>query len=90
MNNKILFWVGLAVAASGIFSPAVSLALGLAYGLTLQNPYQSQTRGLSRFLLQASVVGLGFGMNLHQVIPFPCSPGSLSAAISLSNIPPPS
>jgi uncharacterized integral membrane protein (TIGR00698 family) len=68
MNNKILFWVGLAIAASGIFSPAVSLALGLAYGLTLQNPYQSQTRVVSRFLLQASVVGLGFGMNLHQVI----------------------
>jgi uncharacterized integral membrane protein (TIGR00698 family) len=68
MNNKILFWVGLAIAASGSFSPAVSLALGLAYGLALENPYPSQTRVLCKFLLQASVVGLGFGMNLHQVI----------------------
>jgi uncharacterized integral membrane protein (TIGR00698 family) len=31
-------------------------------------PYRSKTRGLTKYLLQASVVGLGFGMNLQQIV----------------------
>jgi uncharacterized integral membrane protein (TIGR00698 family) len=68
MKNKHVFFGGLIVAASGIFSPTFSLATGLVYGLTFPNPYQLDAKGLSKFLLQASVVGLGFGMNLDQVL----------------------
>ena len=46
----------------------MALALGLALGLTVGNPYGHTTRLGTRYLLQASVVGLGFGMNLYQVI----------------------
>jgi uncharacterized integral membrane protein (TIGR00698 family) len=46
----------------------VALALGLLFGLAFAHPYSIGARKLSRFLLQASVVGLGFGMNLHEVI----------------------
>ena len=42
--------------------------MGLAFGLALPHPYGEQAKKYSRYLLQASVVGLGFGMNLHQVI----------------------
>ena len=49
-------------------SPPLALALGLALGLTFGNPFGRQTRHATRYLLQASVVGLGFGMNLYQVI----------------------
>jgi uncharacterized integral membrane protein (TIGR00698 family) len=42
--------------------------MGLAFGLILPHPYGREAKKYSKFLLQASVVGLGFGMNLHQVI----------------------
>jgi uncharacterized integral membrane protein (TIGR00698 family) len=49
-------------------SPPIALALGLGFGLGFSNPYARQTRSLSKTLLQASVVGLGFGMNLRDVL----------------------
>src|SRR5215469_1405160 len=66
--SKKLFFLGMILAASGFVSPPLALALGLAYGLTFAHPYHAESRQLSKFLLQASVVGLGFGMDLHQVI----------------------
>jgi uncharacterized integral membrane protein (TIGR00698 family) len=68
MLPRILFLVCLLVSASGFVSPPVALAMGLAFGLAFPHPYGNQAKKSSRFLLQASVVGLGFGMNLHQVV----------------------
>jgi uncharacterized integral membrane protein (TIGR00698 family) len=68
MFARIIFLLGLVVSASGFVSPPVALALGLAFGLTLPHPYGEEAKKVSKYLLQASVVGLGFGMNLHQVI----------------------
>jgi uncharacterized integral membrane protein (TIGR00698 family) len=42
--------------------------MGLIFGLVFAHPYPKETSKLSRWLLQASVVGLGFGMNLHEVL----------------------
>jgi len=66
--NKNLFFVGLILTASGLVSPPLALALGLVYGLTMAHPYSLDTKKLSKFLLQASVVGLGFGMDLREVV----------------------
>jgi uncharacterized integral membrane protein (TIGR00698 family) len=60
--------VCLLVSASGFVSPPVALAMGLVFGLVLPHPYSNEAKKFSKFLLQASVVGLGFGMNLHQVV----------------------
>jgi uncharacterized integral membrane protein (TIGR00698 family) len=68
MTAKIIFFAGLSLAASGLISPPVALLVGLIYGFSFAMPYPKQTRTASRWLLQASVVGLGFGMNLHQVV----------------------
>jgi uncharacterized integral membrane protein (TIGR00698 family) len=65
---KILFLSGLILAASGLLSPPVALALGLAFGFSFDHPFHAKARHGSRLLLQLSVIGLGFGMNLHQVI----------------------
>jgi uncharacterized integral membrane protein (TIGR00698 family) len=46
----------------------MALAIGLVFGLIFTNPFPAQTRKISKILLQASVVGLGFGMNLHEVL----------------------
>jgi uncharacterized membrane protein YadS len=56
------------LCASGALSAPVALAAGLAYGLSFAHPYLAESRNLSKFLLQASVVGLGFGMNLQEVL----------------------
>jgi uncharacterized integral membrane protein (TIGR00698 family) len=42
--------------------------MGLAFGLVFPHPYDREAKKSSKYLLQASVVGLGFGMNLHQVV----------------------
>jgi uncharacterized integral membrane protein (TIGR00698 family) len=68
MIPKAVFLVGLAIAASGLVSPPVALALGLVFGFAFPHPFDQSAKKLSRYLLQASVVGLGFGMNLHDVI----------------------
>ena len=68
MLSRIVFLLCLLVSASGFVSPPVALAIGLVFGLALPHPYSRSSRKLSKFLLQASVVGLGFGMNLHQVV----------------------
>ena len=56
------------MAASGLVSPAIALLLGLIYGLTLTHPFPVESSQLTKFLLQTSVVALGFGMNLHEVL----------------------
>jgi uncharacterized integral membrane protein (TIGR00698 family) len=66
--NKKIFLAGLALAASSFISPAVALLAGLAFGLAFEHPYPCQSKRLARILLQVSVVGLGFGMNLQQIV----------------------
>ena len=61
-------FAGLALATlTGFISPPVALALGLAFALTLGNPAPEISSKVSKLLLQWSVIGLGFGMNLHAV-----------------------
>jgi uncharacterized integral membrane protein (TIGR00698 family) len=68
LDSKNVFFVGIILAGSGFVSPPVALLGGLIYGFSVQHPFHVESRNLSRFLLQASVVALGFGMNLHQVV----------------------
>jgi uncharacterized integral membrane protein (TIGR00698 family) len=65
---KTFFFAGLIISASGFVSPPVALTAGILFGLSVPHPLPADSRDLSRFLLQASVVALGFGMNLHEVI----------------------
>jgi uncharacterized integral membrane protein (TIGR00698 family) len=65
---KNLFFIGVILAASGLLSPSFALAAGLAYGLSIAHPFHAESKRLSHFLLQASVVCLGFGINLHEVL----------------------
>lgn len=67
-GSKILFLAGLLFSVTPWASPPLALALGLALGLSVGNPFRRLTKRVTTTLLQASVVGLGFGMNLHQVL----------------------
>jgi uncharacterized integral membrane protein (TIGR00698 family) len=68
MTSNVFFFVGLLCAASGLASPPVALAMGLVFGLVFAHPFGREAARFSKILLQASVVGLGFGMNLHAVL----------------------
>jgi uncharacterized integral membrane protein (TIGR00698 family) len=66
--TKNLFFIGLILAASGLVSPPVALVGGIIYGFSFVHPFHLAAKQLSKLLLQASVVGLGFGMDLQQVL----------------------
>jgi uncharacterized integral membrane protein (TIGR00698 family) len=68
MLPRVFFLLCFLVSGSGLVSPPVALAIGLLFGLLLTHPYGGEARKVSKLLLQASVVGLGFGMNLHDVL----------------------
>ena len=52
--------------ASFFLSPAVALFIGIILSLTVGVPYSKFAKKTSKYMLQASVVGLGFSMNLYQ------------------------
>jgi uncharacterized integral membrane protein (TIGR00698 family) len=68
MNPRIIFFLLLILSATGFISPPIALCAGIIFGLVLPHPYASDSKSLSKFLLQASIVALGFGMNLHEVL----------------------
>ena len=49
-------------------TPPVSLFLGLAFALLCGQAHPKFNKKTSKYLLQYSVVGLGFGMNLHAAL----------------------
>jgi len=73
---KPLYWVLLLIMVfpfdlvsekgHALITPPVALFLGLAFAFTFGIPCPKFNKKLSKYLLQASVVGLGFGMNLQQ------------------------
>jgi uncharacterized integral membrane protein (TIGR00698 family) len=83
MNGKTIFFVCLLLAASGVVSPAIALAGGIAFGFTIEHPFRQESHSLAKLLLQASVVALGFGMNLKQVMHAGRS-GFVYTAVSIS------
>ena len=55
-------------AASSWVTPPVALFLGLAFALLCGQAHPNFNKKTSKYLLQYSVVGLGFGMNLHSAL----------------------
>jgi uncharacterized integral membrane protein (TIGR00698 family) len=66
--KRIIFIFAILFCLSGFVSPPIALALGLIIALTVGHPYSQINNKATKLLLQASVVGLGFGMNLGKVM----------------------
>ncbi|MDO5571827.1 MAG: putative sulfate exporter family transporter [Bacteroidales bacterium] len=78
-NNKVVYITLLSVMTlfllldyipvcsflSDLVTPPLALFLGLIFALTLGQAYPTFNKKISKMLLQYSVVGLGFGMNLQ-------------------------
>lgn len=83
-----MFLACLAAALSPWGSPPAALVLGVAFALLFPHPFPAQAKSAAKLLLQASVVGLGFGMDLHQVLRagfegFALTAGSIAASMAL-------
>lgn len=72
--SRSIYWVLLVLTAVPykelfgveIVTPAIALFIGLVFAFIFGIPCPKFNKKLSKYLLQASVVGLGFGMNLIQ------------------------
>jgi uncharacterized integral membrane protein (TIGR00698 family) len=83
--SKSIFFLALILAATGLISPPFALLGGLVFGFAAVHPFQGESKRLAKFLLQASVVALGFGMNLHQVLQAGRS-GFVYTAVSITSV----
>lgn len=66
MLSKVVFFILLVICFTPFATPSMALLMGLLLGFTVGNPYVKITGKISKYLLQFSVVGLGFGMNLFE------------------------
>ena len=66
--HKIVFFLFLLACFTPFISPPIALVLGLILAFTIGNPFPEKSKKTTTYLLQASVVLLGFGMNLEAVI----------------------
>lgn len=65
---RILFLLAFIFTLTPWASPPLALALGLIFGLVFTHPFPKRAKSIAKILLQCSVVGLGFGMNLQAVL----------------------
>jgi uncharacterized integral membrane protein (TIGR00698 family) len=68
MSAASVFFLGILLAAAGVLSPPLALLAGLIFGIAVEHPFPQQSRAFQKFLLQASVVALGFGMDLREML----------------------
>jgi uncharacterized integral membrane protein (TIGR00698 family) len=63
----LIFFLILLFCLSPYGSPPLALALGLVLAFAIESPFPQASRKTAKILLQASVVLLGFGLNLKDV-----------------------
>jgi uncharacterized integral membrane protein (TIGR00698 family) len=66
--RKALFAAALAACAWPRVSTATALIAGILFSLLLGNPWREKTANWSKIVLQVSVVGLGFGLSLGEIL----------------------
>lgn len=62
--NGIVYLILAFLCLTPFITAPIALFLGLVFALTLGSPFPKFNKKASKYLLQISVVGLGFGMNL--------------------------
>jgi len=67
-RNRMLFITAAGITLLPVIPPPVALLMGLALAQTTGNPFTAFTHKATHWLLQLSVIGLGFGMNIHNAL----------------------
>lgn len=71
INNRLRVIVLLSLVGFCLFpfvKPAVGLIIGIAFALVIGNPWYRRTDSLSKKLLQIAVIGLGFNLDIKDVL----------------------
>jgi len=66
--REVVFILLIALCASPFVSPPVALLSGIVSAQFIGHPYPHLNHKTTNFLLQISVIGLGFGMNAHTAL----------------------
>ena len=66
--RKILFFLLVIFCISPFASSPIALALGIAFTIIIGNPYEQKVHKYIHLLLQISIVGLGFGLQLSEAL----------------------
>lgn len=67
-TSRIIFLAAAAITLLPIVQPPVALLLGFALAQTTVNPFPVATPRITHWLLQLSIIGMGFGMNVHSAL----------------------
>ncbi|MCF6442308.1 putative sulfate exporter family transporter [Pseudoalteromonas luteoviolacea] len=65
---KALYVICFFACISPVFGSATALFMGITFALLLGNPFEIQSANLSKLLLKISVIGLGFNIDIMQVL----------------------
>ncbi len=68
MAGKAVFWLALILCTMPFMSPPYALFLGLLLSFFITNPLGKKRSKYTAFLLKASIVGLGFGININTAL----------------------
>ena len=66
--KKIVFFVLLALCLLPFVNAPIALVIGVVMANTIGNPFRATSAKAVKWLLQISIVGLGFGMNFYSAI----------------------
>jgi len=66
--NAVVYLILAFLCLTPFVTAPLALFLGLVFALTLGTPFPAFNKKVSKYLLQISVVGLGFGMNLQEAL----------------------
>lgn len=66
--QKTVFFICLLLCCTSFIASGLALFLGICIAQLIGHPYLKYNHKATHFLLQFSVVGLGFGMNAHNAI----------------------
>ena len=83
LYRKIVFLLAAGFCLTPWASPPIALMLGIFLALTHENPFHQISRPSAKYLLEVSVIMLGFGMNLAVVLKAGAS-GALFAVGSIT------
>lgn len=68
MAGKAVFWLALILCTMPFMTPPYALFLGLLLSFFITNPLGKKRSKYTAFLLKASIVGLGFGININTAL----------------------
>lgn len=68
VQQIIFITIAITCCIPGLISPPIALLLGIIIAQTIGHPYLHLNQNATHILLQASVVGLGFGMQIDKAL----------------------